>query len=76
MLCTAVIPICIHVSLAAQEAEQGRKAQGRVLNAPGIDPSEEKLPEVRLEAFPNASFPVPAPDQAGTLSSQLWSDLV
>lgn len=46
-------------SLAAQEAEQGRKAQGRVLNASGIDPSEEKLPQVTLEAFSNASFPEP-----------------
>lgn len=44
-------------SLAAQEAEQGRKAQGRVLNASGIDPPEEKLPQVRLEAFSKASFP-------------------
>lgn len=63
VLCTAVILICIHISLAAQEAEQGRKAQGRVLNAPGIDPSEENLPQVRLEVFSNASFPVPASEQ-------------
>lgn len=46
-------------SLAGHEAEQGRKAQGKVLNASGIDPSEEKLPQVRLEAIFNASFPEP-----------------
>lgn len=43
----------------------GRKAQGRVLNAPGIDPSEEKLPQVRLEAFSNVFFLVPASEQPG-----------
>lgn len=75
-LCTALILICIHILLAAQEAEQGRKAQGRVLNASGIDPSEEKLPQVWLEAFSSASFPVPASEEPGTWSSQLWSELV
>lgn len=76
MLCTTLILICIHILLAAQEAEQGKKAQGRVLNASGIDPSEEKLPQVRLEAFSNASFPVPASEEPGTQSRQLWSELV